>query len=94
MKLKKETYTVLQEWPTNKRDLDCKPTPYWNFWDVISIVDEVLLKGDRIITPGNFDHRCWKFNKAVTLDTMHTMSKVNAVLARNYHTDDGLDRTV
>lgn len=48
MKLKD---TVLQGWPTNKRDLDSELTPYWNFRDEISIVDGLLLKGDRIITP-------------------------------------------
>lgn len=48
MKLKD---TVLQGWPTNKRDLDIELTPYWNFRDEISIVDGLLLKGDRIITP-------------------------------------------
>lgn len=48
MKLKD---TVLQGWPTNKRHLDIELTPYWNFRDEISIVDGLLLKGDRIITP-------------------------------------------
>lgn len=48
MKLKD---TVLQGWPTNKRHLDIELTPYWNFRDEISIVDGLLLKRDRIITP-------------------------------------------
>ncbi|XP_062603618.1 uncharacterized protein K02A2.6-like [Saccostrea cucullata] len=48
MKLKD---TVLQGWPTNRKDLDSELTPYWNFRDEISIVDGLLLKGDRIITP-------------------------------------------
>lgn len=48
MKLKE---TSLQGWPTNKRDLDSELTSYWNFRDEISIVDGILLKGDRIITP-------------------------------------------
>ena len=43
--------TVLQGWPTNRKDLDSELTPYWNFRDEISIVDGLLLKGDRIITP-------------------------------------------
>ncbi|XP_062618583.1 uncharacterized protein K02A2.6-like [Saccostrea cucullata] len=48
MKLKD---TVLQGWPTNRKDLDSELSPYWNFRDEISIVDSLLLKGDRIITP-------------------------------------------
>ncbi len=49
--LKKLKDYVLNGWPNNKSQVDPAVRPYFSFRDEITIYQDVLLKGDRIIVP-------------------------------------------
>lgn len=91
MKLKN---TVLQGWPTNRKDLDSELTPYWNFRDEISIVEGLLLKGNRIITPEQLRPVKNPTQQPPGTGEMYTTSQINIVLARNYRSLERTDRAV
>ena len=51
--LKKLKDYVLNGWPNNRKQVDSAVTPYYNVRDEITLYQDVLLKGDRIIVPSS-----------------------------------------
>ena len=51
--LKKLKDYVLNDWPNNRKQVDSAVTPYYNVQDEITLYQDVLLKGDRIIVPSS-----------------------------------------
>ena len=44
---------VLNGWPNNRKQVDSAVKPYYNVQDEITLYQDVLLKGDRIIVPSS-----------------------------------------
>ncbi len=42
---------VLNGWPEDKRELPDQAKPYWDYRDELTIEDDILLKGNRIVIP-------------------------------------------
>ena len=55
--------TVISGWPDTRMECPSHIVPYWNYRDEISIVDGILIKGNRIIIP--------KVLRAEVLDQIH-----------------------
>ncbi|XP_064621114.1 uncharacterized protein K02A2.6-like [Lineus longissimus] len=43
--------TVMQGWPDDKQDVPLELTPYFPYRDEITLADNLLLKGDRLVVP-------------------------------------------
>lgn len=56
---------VLNGWPDDRRKVGITVRPYYNFRDEITVYEDVLLKGNRIIVP--LSHRNVKTCKAHAL---------------------------
>ena len=42
---------ILQGWPEKRKDCNSQVLEYWNFRDELSVVDNIIYKGNRIIIP-------------------------------------------
>ena len=42
---------IMRGWPNNKANLECKVQEYWDSRDELTVVDGIILKGDRIVIP-------------------------------------------
>ena len=47
---------VLTGWPTRKHECPPTTTPYWTYRDEISVQDDILFQGERVIIPKKLQH--------------------------------------
>ena len=76
---------VINGWPKSRNDVQVEVQPYFNHKDDITLIDGLLLKGDRIIVPKplqaemrNFFHTCH-----LEIERNKNKSKINFILIWN-----------
>lgn len=55
--------TILNGWSENRKQCNPLVIAYWNFREDLSVLDEVILKGEKIVIP--------KVLRSQTLDALH-----------------------
>ena len=49
--LQQLTNMIKTSWPTNKRDTPKECTLFWNFQDELSVSDNIIFKGEKVVIP-------------------------------------------